>query len=321
MHWLRRGRVWLVGALLIGLGSIERYVPAEPPHPLNAYAEPSIAYAPPPIFATAPAPTPAPPTPIPPTPTAERLASRSIGYVPILMYHYIREVDQEADPLGFRLSVRPDRFAEQLAHLAQHNYTPVTVSELAACLRREFACPARPVALTFDDGYADNALVALPILQRYGFRATFYIATGLIDTEGYMSWDQVRELHRAGMEFGAHSVSHSDLVALPLERAAEEIRQSGATLARELGEPTRSFSYPAGSANAAVIDLVEAAGYTSAVTTNPFGRPYDLFAMPRRRVLGGETLAGFTWYLVPVERQLGLYLRPTFEVRLFVDPL
>jgi peptidoglycan/xylan/chitin deacetylase (PgdA/CDA1 family) len=232
-----------------------------------------------------------------------RRASRSIGYVPILMYHYIREVDKAADPLGFRLSVRPDRFAEQMDWLAVNGYSPLTISDLAACLRRERNCPARPVAITFDDGYADQALNALPVLNAHGFSATFYIATGLVGRPGYMSWEQLELLRDSGMELGAHSVSHADLAALPLSAALHEITASRRALERRLDIRVRSFSYPAGSYTRPVVELVVEAGFSSAVGTAAATHPSRLFELPRRRVLGGETIAGFPWYMVPASRQ------------------
>jgi peptidoglycan/xylan/chitin deacetylase (PgdA/CDA1 family) len=227
-------------------------------------------------------------------------ATRSIGYVPILMYHYIREVDEAADPLGFRLSVRPDRFARQMAWLKRNGYSSITMAELAKCLRGEQACPRRPVALTFDDGYSDAATAALPILRRYGFTATFYIVTGLVDQPGYLTRQQVGELHAAGMEIGSHTLSHADLTGLPIEQARREIYWSKLILQEWLGSDVVSFSYPAGQYNAELAAIVHEVGYSNAVSTLPGKRPRELYELPRRRVLGGETVAGFRWYFAPI---------------------
>jgi peptidoglycan/xylan/chitin deacetylase (PgdA/CDA1 family) len=237
-----------------------------------------------------------------PTPIVWRLW-QDVGYVPILMYHYVRAIDATADPLGFRLSVRPDRFAEQMDWLAEHRYQPMTVSALAACLRGEARCPARPMAITFDDGYANTVTEALPILQRHGFPATFYIITGMVGNPGYATWDQLRELRDSGMEIGAHTVSHPALTALPLDLARAEIIESKAELESRLDITITSFSYPSGNYNEAVAALVRAAGFTSAVTTAQDDRPLRLDELPRRRVIGGEALAGYEWYFVPASKQ------------------
>ena len=229
--------------------------------------------------------------------------SRSIGYVPILMYHYIREVHESDDPVGFRLSVQPARFAEQLAWLAAEGYEPLRMADLAACLRAERACPPRPMALTFDDGYADAATKALPILRHYGFSATFYIVTEFVGQPGYLTWEQVKELHEAGMEIGSHTLSHAALTGLSLAQARVELVRSKTILERRLGIPIESFSYPAGEHNAELAELVRELGYSNAVITLAANLPQNLYTLPRRRVLGGETIAGFPWYMVPASRQ------------------
>jgi peptidoglycan/xylan/chitin deacetylase (PgdA/CDA1 family) len=238
-----------------------------------------------------------------PKPAYSKIATRSIGYVPILMYHYIREVSEAEDPLGFRLSVRPDRFAEQMAWLNQNGYTTLTMGELATCLRAEENCPRRPVALTFDDGYADVASEALPILKRYGFTATFYIVTGFVDQPGYLTRKQVRELHAAGMEIGSHTLSHAGLTGLSIAEARREIYWSKLILEEWLGSEVVSFSYPAGNYNAELAAIVQEVGYSNAVITLAADRPRALYELPRRRVMGGETIAGFPWYFIPASKQ------------------
>jgi len=238
-------------------------------------------------------------TPIP-TPTATPFLSRTAGvnpgYIPILMYHYIRVVNQEADPLGFRLSVTPERFAEQMAWLAASDYTPMRMRDVVACLRGQLSCPPSPVALTFDDGYDDNALNALPVLKRYGIPATFYVVAGSVGTPGYMTWAQLAELQESGMEIGSHTVTHADLTVLTIDQARDELVRSRELLEAGLGQPVESFSYPAGSYSAEVAELVREVGYTSAVTTQQTRDLSQLYQLARRRVMGGETIAGYPWY-------------------------
>lgn len=240
------------------------------------------------------------PTPVPtPTATPSLLAEPGTDYIPVLMYHYVRVVDETRDPLGYRLSVAPERFAEQMAWLHAHGYTPLRMNELAACVRGQQPCPPQAVALTFDDGYEDMATAALPILQQYGFPATFYIIVNFVGYPGYMSWEQIEQLRDAGMEIGAHTLTHADLTGLPPERAWIEIEQSRMVLEERLGMPITSFSYPAGSHNAELVEMVYAAGYNNAVTTLPETEIVHMYKIPRRRILGGETIAGFPWYLAP----------------------
>jgi peptidoglycan/xylan/chitin deacetylase (PgdA/CDA1 family) len=213
--------------------------------------------------------------------------------VPILMYHYIRFVEATIDELGYNLSITPDDFAQQLAWLSQQGYTTVSMATAQHCLRGEIACPPNPIALTFDDGYEDAYSTVLPIMQRYGMRGTFYIVNSFIGQPGYMTWEQLATLRDAGMEIGAHTISHLNLTSLDQATAAYEISQSKAELDSRLGINVTSFCYPAGFYDWNIEALVQAAGYTNATTTRWDSDYSDILALPRRRVAGGTGIDSF----------------------------
>jgi peptidoglycan/xylan/chitin deacetylase (PgdA/CDA1 family) len=106
----------------------------------------------------------------------------------ILMYHRIATV--ACDPWG--LCVSPEAFTAQLEHLRDH-YQVLPLPELLAALQSK-TLPPRAVAITFDDGYADNHWVARPLLERHGLPATFFITSGYIGQQREFWWD---ELERA----------------------------------------------------------------------------------------------------------------------------
>lgn len=209
------------------------------------------------------------------------------------MYHYVRYVDQTQDPLGYRLSVTPEQFAGHLDWLSRQGYTTLRMDTVAECLQGLQACPQHAVALTFDDGYADAYTTVLPLLQQYGFVATFYVVSGFIGQPGYMGWAQLQALRDAGMEIGAHSISHPNLTALSQDQAYYQIVHSAQHISTGLQVPIVSFCYPAGQFNAEIAALVESAGYTSATTTMTHWYEGDLYALPRVRISGGLGQAGF----------------------------
>jgi len=236
------------------------------------------------LFPTAPAPADAPADP------------QSTGAPPpILMYHYIRSVDQGSDPLGYELSVTPDDFNNQITWLREQGYIGVRMDGITRCLHGEAPCPSKAVALTFDDGYADAYTDALPVLKRNGLIATFYIVTNFVGQPGYMTWEQVAALRDAGMEIGAHTVSHLDLTSLDWETASFEIVQSKAELDHHLNINVTSFCYPTGLYNAGIEEQVRAAGYLNATTTRWDNDTSDILALPRRRISGGTALDAFAW--------------------------
>src|SRR5947208_737034 len=143
--------------------------------------------------------------------------------VPILMYH---SISQSTNPKFKQFAVPPALFAEQMAYLHQHAYTPITVTQfINARAQEQHALPERPVILTFDDGFADFFTDALPILQQYDFTATLYVTTAFINgpwmqregetTRMMLTWEQLREISICGIECGAHSHCHRQLDILP----------------------------------------------------------------------------------------------------------
>lgn len=203
---------------------------------------------------------------------ARRLrASRSV----IIGGHGVAELPADADPE--HLCVRPDAFRRQVELLLEAGFTFLTVSELAA--RGGAAGQAPPpglAALSFDDGMENNASVLLPLLQEYRIPATVYVTTGLIGRPNpwvaaaagarMMTADELRALAAAGVELGAHTVSHPDMEQLGAEACRCEAADSRAALEELTGGPVTSFAYPFCRYGPAAIEGVRAAGFTSAVT-------------------------------------------------------
>ncbi|MFF4383364.1 polysaccharide deacetylase family protein [Kitasatospora sp. NPDC001547] len=200
------------------------------------------------------------------------------------MYHSVA-VEKE-DP--YRLTVSPERFAEQIAWLHRRGRRGVSVRELmrARALGRDDGL----VGLTFDDGYADFARYAVPILQAYGFTATAYVVADLLgrdndwDTEGprkkLLTVQEVTELAAAGWEIGSHGLGHQALPGLPAEALAVQARESRRLLEEAVGGPVTGFCYPYGAVDLPAALAVRDAGYdhACAIAHSPLtGR----FALPR----------------------------------------
>ena len=117
----------------------------------------------------------------------------------------------------------------------------------------------RELSITFDDGYLDNFQNAAPILRKYSLPAAFFVVTRWMGGDvvpwwdrqarvrhPWMSWEQVRTLHRSGFEIGAHTRTHVDLGAVGGRYAEAEITGARADLERELGGAVDLFAYPYG---------------------------------------------------------------------------
>ncbi|MFF9487238.1 polysaccharide deacetylase family protein [Streptomyces sp. NPDC014676] len=213
--------------------------------------------------------------------------------VPILMYHAVAADPNEATRA---LSVAPEAFAEQMAVLADRGLTPVTTAELAAHWRSGRPLPARPVLVTFDDGYEGVHRHALPVLAGHGFPATLFVSTGWLrgpyDTGGgldtMLDWDQVRELAAAGVEIGGHSHSHPQLDRLDEDRLRSELILCKEIVSDQLGSVPASFAYPYGYSSRRVRRAVRETGYAQALAVgNGLARraqgPYALRRVTVRR--------------------------------------
>ncbi len=222
----------------------------------------------------------------------------SSALVPILMYHSVRPIDfKTTNAFVSSLTLPPAEFERELIYLKSRGFTSVTMRDLALHLRGELDLPARPVVLTFDDGFMNDYQYAFPLLKKYGFTGTFFIITGFLGKPEYMRWDQVIDLARSGMEIGSHTITHPDLTTLTPAVRDQQLASSKQTLEQKLGIEITSLSYPGGAYNAAVEAAATRAGYETAVTTHyganhPAGKPMEL---SRVRIQGTDQLGSFKW--------------------------
>ena len=225
------------------------------------------------------------PTPTPgPTPDGVRRRVR----VPILMYHHVAMPPPNADRIRYDLSVPPDRFEAHLRYLRNAGYTTITLDDLLYYLTQGRPLPPKPLIITFDDGYRDTYTNAFPLLRAYGFTATFFIITDLVNQghPDYLTWDMVREMKKAGMWFGAHGRTHMDLAKASHDQLVWQALGSTEVFQVELGEPARYIAYPSGAYDDEVIAVYRSAHYWAGLTTHQ-GMTQDsrrLFELPRLRV-------------------------------------
>ncbi|MGY1733361.1 polysaccharide deacetylase family protein [Geodermatophilus sp. SYSU D01045] len=218
------------------------------------------------------------------------------------MYHSVAE---DPTPATRRLAVSPPAFAEQAQRLADLGFTTLTFSALADRLTSGAELPERPVALTFDDGYADFHSVVFPILRRHGLTATVFVTTGWLADAGasaagrpigrMLSRQQLAELSAAGIEIGGHSHSHPQLDQLQGPQLAGELQRSKELLEEATGRPVEGLAYPYGYTSPRVREAVAASGYRfAAVVANTCARaPVDPLAVPRLTIRRTTTMQTF----------------------------
>ncbi len=174
----------------------------------------------------------------------------------ILTYHRI--AGPRHDPL--LLDVSAPNFDAQLSVISR-TAAPLPLDEFES-LRREGRLPVRAVAVTFDDGYADNLLAAAPLLARYEIPATVFVTAGMIGSARGFPWDSADAglpSHRAltveelcalaaqkGIAIGAHTMTHPSLATLTRAEQAREIGGSITWLEQTTGLRVRALAYPFG---------------------------------------------------------------------------
>ena len=208
--------------------------------------------------------------------------------LPVLCYHKVGR-----KPAGAKLSgiyVSAGLFSRQMSQLRAEGYRSVSVDRLTMD-----KAPAREVLITFDDGSLSVLRNAMEPMAAAGFRGINYLVSGLLG--GVNEWDtvhgevpdrlmdeaQVREWMSAGHEIGAHTKTHPKLSRIPPAQAREEISGSKKSLEDRFGVLIRHFCYPYGDYSPQVRDMVEEAGFETAVTVDPgVWRGYtDRFLVPR----------------------------------------
>ncbi len=208
--------------------------------------------------------------------------------VPILMYHYVSDLPDDADETRTDLTLAPTVFRAHMDYLFYQGYTPVSLYDLDDALLSGTPLPTKPVILTFDDGYADHYSNVLPVLQQYGFTATFFIITGTADAGDptHLSWEQIKAMADAGMDMESHTKTHADLRARPFDFLVYELLGSRESLQAYTGKASHLFSYPIGHYDDNVLSVIETMPIWRAVTTQPgiLQTTDNRYELPRLRI-------------------------------------
>jgi hypothetical protein len=183
-------------------------------------------------------------------PLARIFGPNGHGCVPVLMYHSISENLFGKSHPYYQINTSPDVFSHQMRWLRNHGYRTLDTSELLHGLENREDL-SKAVVITFDDGYRDFYTDAMEVIKQCGFTATIYLATGRIrdqaqriDGVEYLTWSDVRELHKEGIRFGSHTVTHPDMRSLGPEQIEYELAYSKETMEDKLGVAVSSFAYP-----------------------------------------------------------------------------
>lgn len=227
----------------------------------------------------------------------------------ILMYHMVRSHRKGSS--HNKLRVRPPEFEKQIAWLTKEGWRFRRMSELTNLGGNSL----KNVFVTFDDGYVDNLVEALPILKKYKACATLYLvakrnvcldwpaqrnpakAGSDLSTEPRLSDSQVCQLIESGcFEIGSHTVTHADLTQLSDIEVGRQLMDSRRILKDKFQIDPVSFCYPFGRYLPSHPEFVRRCGYASAVTTHQGIANLETVSaveLPRIKVSGKEGMFAF----------------------------
>ena len=223
------------------------------------------------------------------------------GYqtVPVLTYH---KLTRNGTPDA--MTVREADFEAQMRFLRENGYRVIPLDDLFEFLRFRRQIPARSVVITFDDGWRSVYDIAWPILKKYGYPATLFVYTDLIvGSRETLSWEQVRELSRDGLDIQCHSKTHRYLGRKErkesfrdyFEAVRKEIVESSRILRKHTGREVKYLAYPYGDTNAFVVAMLRREGYRLAFTVERESSPFfsNDFRVSREMIYGSFNLEDF----------------------------
>lgn len=203
-----------------------------------------------------------------PTPVSFEEMNKNFGpcvKVSVLMYHHIETEEEAKLKNQSNLAVTPDFFRKQLQYLKDKNYTVIGVKDLINFFNGTKQLSGKLAMITLDDAYGDNYTNAYPILKEFGFGATVFTPTGLVNNPDYLTWDEINQMKDL-VYFANHTWSHHSSAG-SVETIDKEIFTADTQLSEKGLNQDKVFAYPYGTDSQAEINILKKYGYNLAFTT------------------------------------------------------
>jgi peptidoglycan/xylan/chitin deacetylase (PgdA/CDA1 family) len=203
-----------------------------------------------------------------PTPISFEDMNKNYGpcaKVAVLMYHHIENADVAKQKNQGSLNVTPEFLQKDLQYLKDKNYNVIGMGDLKNFFDNGIGLPKKSVLLTFDDGYKDNYENMYPILKQFGYKATIFIPTGLLNNPDYLTWDDLNSMKDL-VYFGNHTWSHHSSGGTE-EKQDQEIGLADQQLADHGYNQFKIFAYPYGKPSGNSEEVLKNKNYEIAFTT------------------------------------------------------
>jgi peptidoglycan/xylan/chitin deacetylase (PgdA/CDA1 family) len=185
-----------------------------------------------------------------------------------MIYHSVRPYYKGESNQQDVYDITPELFERELSLLQERGYTTISFEDLRAHFENKVQIPEKSIILSFDDGWKNQYLYAFPLLKKYSMRGTFFIFSGAVGSrDAFMNWDEVREMHTAGMEIQSHTRTHPILTQETDLHIQKELGASKRKIETELHTSVTTLAYPFGMFNEHIVAETKHAGYALARTT------------------------------------------------------
>jgi len=249
----------------------------------------------------------------------------SLSGTPVFLYHGLtRSVAMECPQRERKYWVSAGQFRKQLATIRTERCQVALLRELRNSTE-VFERSNQPIALTFDDGHCSDYEIAFPLLLEAGVRAEFFVNTATVGRKGFLSWEQISEMQRAGMSFESHSHDHVDLSRLPFREKERQLQRSKQMLEDRLGSEVEFLAVPYGRLSPQVVEVAIETGYRALCTSWSWpARPgaqlvnrVAVYAYTRPYGFRGLLLGRAASYAIRAARGFILYLPKRVLLRFF----
>ncbi len=214
--------------------------------------------------------------------------------VPILVYHHVRPQEGWAKTTwSWKMTVTPATFEKHMQWLSDKGYTTMTLDEVVSAIHGDTQMPEKPVVITFDDNNLSQYDIAVPIMEKHGHKAVFYLVAKYLDSPHMLNRERALALQAKGHDIQSHSMTHRALPGLNDEELAWELTESKRVLEELTGKTVKHFCYPGTAHNQRVRDAVKAAGYETATIMDPvtMTEAHDWMKWPRIMMTDDTDLA------------------------------
>ena len=178
--------------------------------------------------------------------------------VPILSYHQVNDIDQNANTLTV------EQFDAQMKYLYDSGYNVITPNELLDAWESDTPLPDNPVVITFDDAHIDVYKNVYPILQKYRMRATFFVVTDYVSLyPNYITWEQAKEMQASGwVDIESHTLNNKIMTEITSrDKLWDQLYGSKQAIEWYLKKPVNFISYPKGLYTVDSENVSKEAGY------------------------------------------------------------